>query len=67
VVGRIRNDVGKDLENLRVIVASNVCDWKEATVERNGLKSGQRADFLLEYFYCEGEDIIVVGQGEQEN
>jgi hypothetical protein len=63
VTGRIRNDTGEDLEDVRVVVFADRCAWKEAAVSRRGLRPGQRADFRLERFYCTGEDLAVVAQG----
>jgi hypothetical protein len=61
VIGRVRNDSGKNLVDARVVVFSNQCYWKDATLIQTGLQPGQETDFLLDY--CEEVDVVVVGQG----
>jgi CSLREA domain-containing protein len=63
VAGRVRNDGEKDLENARVVVFSNDCGWREAALANTSLQSGQESDFNLDYFYCLGDDVNVIGQG----
>ena len=63
VVGKARNDTGKSLADVRVVVFSNECAWKEAGLTNTSLQPGEETDFRLESFYCEGEDVTVVGQG----
>jgi hypothetical protein len=63
VFGRVRNDSGKNLADVRVVVFSDQCAWKGASLSSTSLQPGEEADFRLESFYCEGEDVTVVGQG----
>ncbi len=67
VVGRIRNDSGKNLGNVRVVIVSNQCAWQEATLTIISLQPGQETDFRLETFYCEGDDVVVIGQGSSDH
>jgi CSLREA domain-containing protein len=62
VVGSIRNDSGEALVNARVVVVSDECAWKEAALSSTDLQPGEETDFRLDYFYCTGEDVSVIGQ-----
>ena len=63
LLGVVRNDSGKDLENLRVVIFSDNCSWKEATLTITELLQGEETDFRLDSYYCSDEVINVVGQG----
>lgn len=74
VIGRVRNDSGKNLGEARVVVfphrcdveefyISNICRWREATLTNTNLRPGQETDFSLDSFYYEGDDVVALGQG----
>ena len=63
VIGRARNNSAQNLVAARVVVVSDRCAWRDATLDRTSLQPDQETDFRLDFLYCEGQDVVVIGQG----
>jgi hypothetical protein len=62
VSGVVRNDTVHPLYNARVVLGTDSCHWREATLEDTALSPGQETPFSG-VSYCEDEAPYLVGQG----
>jgi hypothetical protein len=63
VEGIVRNGTIYTLDDIRVVIGSDSCAWRETMLDTTLLLPGQETSFSREYPYCENEELYVVGQG----
>ena len=63
--GTVRNDNNVALQNLELVAQELTrCWWREAEIASATLGAGQETTFTIDFpEYCQGENLVIVGQG----
>ncbi len=63
ISGQVRNDSAFTLEQARVVVVSDECRWRTASLDATTLLPGERTAFRIDPFPCVSANLAVLGQG----
>jgi hypothetical protein len=63
ISGQVRNDSAFTLEQARVVVVSDECRWREASLDTVTLLPGESTAFRIDPLSCVSTNLAVVGQG----
>jgi hypothetical protein len=56
VSGRVRNDSGQPLSEIRMVGLAGLCSIKQAKLAATSLEPGEETDYLFQRFYCSSPD-----------